>query len=146
MSNTNVVNVITATETPNRIIITSARAPGIQQFLYQVQIFTVPGTLSVGVGKARFYVPGPMTLSNVRASVSTPSTGADIIVDVNVNGSTIFTSQLARPKIFAGSVTCPTATPNLQELETGDYISVDIDQVGSLFAGADLTVQIELTP
>jgi hypothetical protein len=142
----NVVNVVTTTESPNRIIITSARAPGVQQFLYQVQVFTVPGVLSTGTGKARFYIPGPITLSNVRASVSTASNGGDIIVDVNVNGSTVFTNQAMRPKIFAGSVTCPTATPNIQELTTGDYLSVDIDQVGTGFAGSDLTVQIELTP
>jgi hypothetical protein len=146
MSNTNVVNVITTTESPNRIIITSARAPGVQQFLYQVQVFTVPGTLNTGVGRARFYIPGPITLSNVRASVSNAPLGGDIIVDVNVNGSTVFTNQLSRPKILAGSITCPTATPNIQELTTGDYLSVDIDQIGSIFAGSDLTVQIELTP
>jgi hypothetical protein len=143
---TNVVNVVTTAESPNRIIITSGRAPGVQQFLHQVQVFTVPGVISIGTGRARFYIPGPITLSNVRASVSTAPLGADVIVDVNVNGTTVFTNQLNRPKILVGSVTCPTATPSIQELATGDYLSVDIDQIGSIFAGSDLTVQIELTP
>jgi hypothetical protein len=142
----NVVNVITTTESPNRIIITAARAPGVQQFLYQVQIFTVPGTLGTGSGKARFYVPGPITLGNVRASVGTAPLGSEIIIDVNVNGETVFTTQSNRPKIFSGEVTVATSTPDIQELNTGDYISVDVDEVGSIFPGADLTVQIELTP
>lgn len=142
----NVVNVITTTESPNRIIITAARAPGVQQFLYQVQIFTVPGALGTGSGKARFYVPGPVTLGNVRASVGTAPLGSEIIVDVNVNGSTVFTTQANRPKIFSGEITVATSTPDIQELDTGDYISVDVDAVGSVYPGADLTVQIELTP
>ena len=142
----NVVQVITTNETPNQILVTTARAPGVQQFVYQVQVFTVPGTINVGIGRARFYIPGPITLSNVRASVSTAAAGSDIIVDVNLNGTTVFTNQNHRPKIFAGQVTCPTATPDIKELNTGDYLSVDIDQIGSIFAGSDLTVQIELTP
>jgi hypothetical protein len=71
----NIVQVIT-TETPNRVLITTTRAPGVQQFTYQVLIFTVPGTLSVGTGRAKFYIPGPITLSNVRASVGTAPKGS----------------------------------------------------------------------
>ena len=97
----NVVQVIT-TETPNRVLITTTRAPGVQQFTYQVQVFTVPGTLSVGAGRAKFYIPGAITLGNVRASVGTAPTGADIVIDVNKNGTTVFTTQANRPKIYAG--------------------------------------------
>lgn len=143
---TNVVNVVTTAESPNRIIITSGRAPGVQQFLHQVQIFTVPGTLSVGTGRAKFYIPGPITLGNVRASVGTAPTGADITIDVNKNGTTVFTTQVNRPKIFAGQTLVSTSTPNITEFTTGDYITVDIDTVGSFNPGSDLTVQIEFTP
>lgn len=142
----NIVKVVTTTESPNRIVITAARAPGVQQFLYQVQVFTVPGVLSTGSGNARFYIPGPITLSNIRASVSSAPIGSDIIIDVNKNGTTVFTNQNSRPKIFVGTTTCPTATPAVTSLIAGDYLSVDIDQVGSIFAGSYLTVQIELTP
>jgi hypothetical protein len=143
---TNVVNVVTTAESPNRIIITSGRAPGVQQFLHQVQIFTVPGTLSVGTGRAKFYIPGPITLGNVRASVGIAPTGADITIDVNKNGTTVFTTQVNRPKIFAGQTLVSTSTPNITEFTTGDYITVDIDTVGSFNPGSDLTVQIEFTP
>ena len=142
----NIVQVVTSNDVPNQIVITTTRAPGVQQFLYQVQVFTVPGVLNTGTGRARFYIPGPITLSNVRASVATAPAGGDIIIDVNLNGTTVFTNQANRPKIFSGQVTCPTATPAITELTTGSYLSVDIDQIGSIFAGSDLTVQIELTP
>lgn len=141
----NVVQVIT-TETPNRVLVTTTRAPGVQQFTYQVQVFTVPGTLSVGTGRAKFYIPGPITLGNVRASVGTAPTGADITIDVNKNGTTVFTTQTNRPKIFAGQTLVSTSTPNITEFTTGDYITVDIDAIGSLNPGTDLTVQIEFTP
>lgn len=141
----NVVQVIT-TETPNRVLITTTRAPGVQQFTYQVQVFTVPGTLSVGTGKAKFYIPGAITLGNVRASVGTAPTGADITIDVNKNGTTVFTTQTNRPKIYAGQTLVSTSTPNITEFAAGDYITVDVDSIGSLNPGSDLTVQIEFTP
>jgi hypothetical protein len=141
----NIVQVVTSNDVPNQIVITTSRAPGVQQFIYQVQVFTVPGVLNTGAGRARFYIPGPITLSNVRASVSSAPIGASIVIDVNKNGSTVFTTNL-KPTIYVGEVTCPTATPNITELVAGDYLSVDIDAVGSIFAGSDLTIQIELTP
>jgi hypothetical protein len=140
------MNAINTSGLPNKVIITTTRAPGIQQFLYQVQIFTVPGNLSTGVGRARFYMPGAMTLSNVRASVALAPIGSDIVIDVNKNGTTVFTTQANRPRIFAGQTTVATATPNVTTLAHGDYITVDIDSVGSITPGSDLTVQIELTP
>lgn len=142
----NIVKVVTTAESPNRIVITAARAPGVQQFLYQVQVFTVPGTISVGSGRAKFYIPGPITLGNVRATVGTAPTGADITIDVNKNGTTVFTTQMNRPKIYAGQTLVSTSTPNITQFSAGDFITVDIDTVGSLNPGSDLTVQIEFTP
>lgn len=138
-------NIVTESGLPNKVIVTTTRAPGIQQFLWMVQVFTVPGTISTGVGRARFYCPGAATLSHVRASVGGAPTGSDIIVDVNKNGTTVFTNQTSRPKIFAGQTTA-VGTPAVTTIAQGDYITVDIDAVGSLFAGSDLTVQVELTP
>jgi hypothetical protein len=141
----NVVQVLT-TETPNRVLITTTRTPGVQQFTYQVQIFTVPGTLSTGSGRAKFYIPGAITLGNVRASVGTAPTGQDLIIDVNKNGTTVFTNQALRPKIYAGQTLVSTSTPAVTQFSTGDYITVDVDQVGTFNPGSDLTVQIEFTP
>ena len=134
------------TNTQNRVIVTATRGPGVQQFLHQVQVFTVPGTLSVGIGRAKFYIPGAITLGNVRASVGTAPTGADITIDVNKNVTTVFTTQSNRPKIYAGQTVVSTSTPNITTFSAGDYITVDIDTVGSLNPGSDLTVQIEFTP
>jgi hypothetical protein len=108
-------------------------------------VFSVAGTLSTVTGLARWYNDSGRTLSivKVRASVGVAPTGASLIVDVNKNGTTIFTTQSARPTIAAAGVTA-TGTPAVTTLADGDYLTVDIDQIGSGTAGADLTVQVVL--
>jgi hypothetical protein len=110
------------------------------------QMFTVPSTLNVGTGKARFYAPVAMTIGNISATVGTAPTGASIIVDVFKNGSTIFTTTGNRPTITVGSFSDSSNTPNTTSLAIGDYLTVGIVQIGSTISGSDLTVQISLQP
>ena len=109
----------------------------------QWAIFQQPGTLATGVGVQRFYIDEGFTVVRVRVGVSSAPTGTDLIVDVNKNGSTLFTTQGDRPTIAAGGFT-DVAVPAVTALETGDYLTVDIDQVGSGAAGENLVVKIEL--
>lgn len=113
-------------------------APGIAAIL----TFSVTGDVAVTTGAHRFYVDRAVTISNVRASVGTAPTGAALIVDVNKNGTTIFTSQSGRPQIAASGNTDVSDIPDVTSLAAGDYLTVDVDQVGSTVAGADLTVQV----
>lgn len=107
------------------------------------QLFTVPRTLTTGSGAGRFYAPRTMTISNISVYVATAPTGAAVIVDVNKNGTTIFTTQANRPTVAAGQNTSLVNSPDVDALVQGDYLSVDIDQIGSTFAGADATIQVE---
>jgi hypothetical protein len=107
------------------------------------QTFTVPGPLTVGTGKARFYFNQEVQIANVMASVDTAPTGASVIVDVNVNGTTIFTTQANRPTIAASQFTDLSSVPNITTVGATAYVTVDIDQVGSDLPGADLVVQIQ---
>jgi len=107
--------------------------------------FTVPGTLTVGTGTARFYLTATRTISNVAVSVGTAPTGASLIVDVNKNGTTIFTTQANRPTITASSFSDLTSTPDVTSLASGDYLTIDVDQIGSTIAGSDLVVQVFYT-
>jgi len=70
--------------------------------------------------------------------------GADIVVDVNKNGSTIYTSQGNRPTVPDGNNIGTETTPNVTEIAEGDWFTVDIDQVGSTNPGGDVTVMIEV--
>lgn len=101
------------------------------------------GTLQTATGTQRWYADGDHVVLSVRASVGTPSTGASVIVDVNLDGTTIFTTQGNRPTVAAATYTA-TGTPDVTAIPDGSYLTVDIDQIGSGVAGADLLVQIKL--
>lgn len=105
--------------------------------------FSRSGTLVTGTGTMRWRVPVALTIQHVRLACNTAPTGAAILVDVNKNGTTIFTTQANRPTI-AASANAETATiaPDVTALAAGNYLTVDIDQVGSTVAGADLTIVI----
>lgn len=103
--------------------------------------FSRPGTLALAPGVAGYPVPFACTLFGVRLTANTSPTGAPILVDVNRNGSTVFTTQANRPTIVAGSHSGgPGLSPDVVTLNPGDIITIDIDQVGSSVPGSDLVV------
>lgn len=107
--------------------------------------FSKAGDLAVATGTHRIYndTGRTLTIRAVRASVGTAPTGSSILIDVNVGGTTIFTTQSNRPTIAAASTTSGKVTNhNVTTIADGAYFTVDIDQVGSGTPGADLTVQI----
>jgi hypothetical protein len=105
--------------------------------------FAVVGTLTTGTDKAPTIVaPCTLTIVKVKAVVKTAPTGAALIVDVNKNGTTIFTTQENRPQIAAGATSGDSGTPDVTSLVEGDKLTVDIDAIGSSVAGADLTVEV----
>lgn len=106
---------------------------------------TVTGTLTVAAGTRRLYNDTGVTLTiqSVRASVGTAPTGAAIRVDVNKNGTTIFTTQTNRPTIaISGFTSGKVISQEVTGLADGDYLTCDVDVIGSTIAGADLVVQI----
>jgi hypothetical protein len=106
------------------------------------QTFTIMGTLVVGTGAARFYFPRPITIVDIEVSVGTAPTGASVIFDVNKNGTTIFTTQGNRPTIAVSTNTDLSSTPDITTYAAGDYMTVDVDQIGSTIAGANATITI----
>jgi hypothetical protein len=94
----------------------------------------------VKTGAARYYLEATWAIVKVRASVGTAPTGAAVIVDVNKNGTTIFTTQANRPTIAAAGNASSDAVPDITAVAAGDYITVDVDQIGSTVAGSDLCV------
>jgi hypothetical protein len=109
--------------------------------------FSYTGTLAVTTGAHRFYndTGATLTIQGVRISVGTAPTGAAILCDFNIDGTTIFSTQANRPSI-AISASPPTSgkvtNMNTTTIANGSYFSVDIDQVGSTIPGANLTAQI----
>ena len=110
---------------------------------FSLTSFFKTGTLATTTGTQRLPVDGTYTIVGTRLMVGTAPTGADIIVDINKNGTTIYTTQGNRPTITASAnAGGPGATPDITSLAAGDYLTVDIDQIGSSVAGSDLTVSV----
>jgi hypothetical protein len=109
------------------------------------QMYTVPGPLAPGTGITEFVVTVPGDIVNCWCSTSATFTGSAVIVDVNINGVTVFTTQANRPTVVAGARRDISATPDAAAADfiAGDRITVDVDQVGTHAAGDSLTIGVE---
>lgn len=109
-------------------------------------MITLPGPATVRAGGTKIPVPtGTYTISEVRAAIETAPTGASLILDVNKNGTTIYSGGTGRPTIAASATQGTDGTPSTTTVSGGDYFTVDIDQIGSTVAGTNVSVLIELT-
>lgn len=111
---------------------------------YRDAVFSQGGTLTTGTGVFRLYNRSGVTrtIQTVTASVGTQPTGASILVDVNISGTTIFTTQSNRPTIAVSTSEDQSGTPDVTAWTSGSYLTIDIDQIGSTVAGANLTVTV----
>ena len=86
-------------------------------------------------------MPYAMTLTSVRASVTTAPTGSSLIIDINEGGASILSTKLS---IDAGEKTSTTAASAavLSDTSLADdaEITVDFDQVGSTVAGTGVKI------
>ena len=97
------------------------------------------GTLSVSVLKWELVAPIDLTIVNATGRVVTAPADATLIVDLRVNGSSIFLNQSEMISIVSAANSDTSATKN-HAVTAGDVITLEIEQVGSTVAGADLTV------
>lgn len=102
--------------------------------------WVVSGAVSLtttSVGK-----PAPMPQNGVwkffSAVLRTPASGASLVLDINKNGTSIFTDQNTRPLISGGGTYVSTASIGTKAFSAGDVLTVDIDLGGG--TGADLTI------
>jgi hypothetical protein len=73
--------------------------------------------------------------------VSTAPTGAKVIVDVKKNGSTIFTSS-PKPEIAISAFSGSVSSIDDDDWNDGDYLTIQITQVGSTIPGEYLRVHV----
>lgn len=116
--------------------------------------FALPGTLTVAAGAGPYPVTYPARVTGVvvrvgtapTGTVSSPIAGASLVCDVNKNGSSVFTTQANRPRVAEFGFLSPTAVPDTAAatLVAGDWLTVDVDYIGSTIAGANLTAIVQL--
>ena len=88
--------------------------------------------LTTGTGKVTFRMPYAMTLTAVRASLTTAQVGGTIFtVDINESGTTILSTKLTIDNTEKTSTTATTAAVISDTTLADDAeITIDIDQVG----------------
>jgi hypothetical protein len=114
---------------------------------YGTTIFTIDGAATTVTGKLRIYNKSGLTRTIVRvwACANTAPTGQALTVDIHKSATTIFTNQANRPTIAAGENYGDTTTVGVSSWSDGEYLTMDVDAVGSIVAGSDVTVGIEYT-
>lgn len=120
----------------------SAATTPYYQMLHQ-SVISVGGTLTVASDNLRIPFREDAVILFATAMVDSYTSGADILVDVNKNGTTIFTTQANRIKIPDNQRESSHAYPDVTTMAPGDYLTIDVDQVGSTLPGGDLTVLIQ---
>jgi hypothetical protein len=92
---------------------------------------------------ARVYMPFAGIINRARAFLKVEPTGSNVIIDVNKNGTSVFGATkliVLDGENLGVSEAFETAT-----FSAGDYLTVDVDQIGSGDAGEKLTVSLEIT-
>lgn len=109
--------------------------------------FGIAGVQALATGQGRYYVTKACTILGAVASLGTPPTGTSFIVDVLKNGVTVYTTAGNRPTIaINGNVSATVlVAPDITALAVGDYLTVNVAQIGSGTAGSDLTVTVRMT-
>jgi hypothetical protein len=94
---------------------------------------------------ARIDLPFACTIKKARAYAKTAPTGANLIFDINKNGTSIWAAtQANRLTITATNNTGSQTSFDTVALAVDDYLTLDIDQIGSTLAGSDITVELEV--
>ncbi len=121
-------------------------APNIEQTV----TFGTLDALTTRTGAWRWYnrTGVPLTIRAVDIQVGTVGpTGAAILMDLNISGTTAYTTQGNRPTIAAaagaGAVAAATL-PDVVTIGAGAYLTADIDQVGSTIAGTGLVLSVHV--
>ena len=138
------VGVVDATSDPTIVEIIDAVAGDPAAYIEPMD-FSRAGELSIMVGTTeRPIYGGTFAFASIVARVGTAPTGSAIILDVLKNGTSIFLTPGDRPTIAVGQKVATVGSWGNASVTDGDYVTVDILQVGSTTPGSDLVVPIRL--
>lgn len=111
----------------------------------EVLAFTKQGTLALVTNGSEFPIMGGLfVLDSVAGRVVTPPTGSSVILDILKNGVSVFASPGDRPTIASGQNNAVTTIPEGFMFADGDYLEINIVQVGSTVPGETLTAAVRL--
>ena len=129
--------------TPSDPLIVSATVLNVNRMLFRFPVRAGNVAVSTAINQRIYNDSGrTLTLDLVRTRVITPPATTPIIVDVNLDGTTIFTTQANRPSIAAAANTALSGTPQVVSWPNGSYLDYHIDAIGTGTVGADLQVDV----
>lgn len=106
-------------------------------------VFTISSGVSLNTGLLQITNEFGSTATLSRMSLRVPSgVIGDLTADLNVNGTTVFTTQSNRPVIASGAVYGFTTTFDDTTWGNGEYLTMDIDTVGT---ASDLVAVVVFT-
>lgn len=114
----------------------------------QILWFLPDTEIATGTDKSATIVyHGPnLTLVRWDLRAKTAPTAADLIVDINVDGTSLWASTQANRPTIAAAATSGTGTAfDTTTLTDGDILTIDADQIGSTIPGGQVTVMLEGT-
>lgn len=98
-------------------------------------------SLTAGTAKVTFRSPINFRLTGVSASLNIAPSGSNIIVDINNNGNSVLSTKLSIDTTEKTSLTAASTAvidTNYRDFTKDSEITIDIDQIGSQFAGVGL--------
>ena len=110
-------------------------------------LWYIPGDAAIGTElSARITVPFAATITRARAYAKTAPTGANLIFDIAKNSTSIWNSTPANRVTIVATNNSGTQTSfDTTSISATDYLTVDVDQIGSTLPGSDITVSLELS-
>src|SRR3990167_6169978 len=120
------------TFTPSTIIQSSQvneNFDAVAEVIRPTLVWSVAETLSTGTNISfAFVVPLALTIEKVYGYVKTAPTGSSILVDINVNGTSIWSAdQNNRLTIAASAQTGSQTVFDTSSVQEGDIMTIDID-------------------
>lgn len=107
--------------------------------------FTMQDQIEVAVGTTFIPFDSDASLLSVQAVTSVAPVGQDVLVDVNINGVSIWANPVDRITIPAGQDQSSVISVfDTDTFASGDRLSVDVDQVGTTNPGEDLVVMVRV--
>lgn len=119
--------------------------PTIQGTVIPATFLLAQGAVAAtGVSKtAQLCVPVDTTITKAFINAKIAPSGDSLILDINKNGTSIWaTTQANRLQLPASGVASTQTSFDTTTLSASDVLTIDIDQVGSTYAGQDVTVTL----
>ena len=105
--------------------------------------WSLPGAATLNTGVQRLYFPERAFILAAILTADTAGTGSGSnTLDVHKDGTTIFTTQGNRPTLAAAANNSGSKGPDVRDIASGEYLTVDIDAVTATTPASDLVALV----